>query len=276
MTTISDDDAKALAGFIDAADIGGEVWTYDAEEMAIVDASNDDRQQVARDVAPRDAALIVAAVNALPTLLDEREALKAEIASLQSEADAIADRANEADDELEKWKRSERIASRRVADLGTKLLTAEAERDDANEAMRLHRENYVTVAAQRDALAAENARLRGEVKAYNDESVRQTRLLDTAIAKLAEVERERDAAGAHAMRLSVDEAGACDRIAQLEGELREATASRDACVARLLTLDRRAEYCIGCDRDVKDECEPWCVVRAARARAALPRGKGDK
>jgi chromosome segregation ATPase len=205
--TISDDDAKALRGLLATATPGP--WAVAGSDKSVLTRQHDDELGASWFVVGSrpDATLIVAAVNALPALLDEREGMREDL----EEFEVVRDELRSARDMVENYD------------------------EDRNKAWK-----------ERDAIAADNARLRGEVERLNEQFQRERDLYvstanerDAAIAKLAEVEREKMDARAedtnvmfalsqdnqrlqqerNAVNAAADKAR--DRIAQLEGELRK-------------------------------------------------------
>lgn len=74
------------------------------------DGECDDADKACQHAAEADAALIVAAVNALPSLLDELDALRAKVSRMHSEWMAMSERAEQAESSLsEMRKENERL-----------------------------------------------------------------------------------------------------------------------------------------------------------------------
>jgi len=125
------------------------------------------------------------------------------------------------------------------------LLAAEKARaDDAEEACALHRENYLTVAAQRDAAVARAEKAEEEKTKWWMQACRQ-------LADVAEATAKRDELGI--------------QLAACQERLRLAMAVVDAARGLIKTLDRLLPYAIGETRN--DEAH---IRRAIAALDAVP------
>lgn len=185
-------------------------WQVDAPEYCVADCCESDRSEA-------DAALIAAAVNALPELLDRLAALERQL----DEVHAYCDTAEKIEDEATALR--DRLFAQ-VADLEAKLAAAEAERDQLDVVARDFSAMEARIADLESLLSAAQGYIdrMNPTICWGVECVHQAKALDMVYAR----EREVDELKAKLAAAEALLAETSDRLVAAEEAANEAWAKR--------------------------------------------------